>query len=249
MKNKLVEKDDSQVVIASSDTLLGIIGRAAQDPHTDPDKMERLFALYERMENRKAEAAFNAALSKLQSELPQITESGKIMHGKQLISQYAKWDEDIHPILRPLLLDNGFSLSFRVDTGNGVKVEAVLAHVLGHSERTSITLPSDTGGAKNAVQAIASSVSYGKRYTAGALLNFATGGQDDDGQAAGGPERISEEQVADLKCMIDEVLGDDTGAFYTWMRSTLKALNVSDLNQRGFDTAVEMLNRKKKGAK
>lgn len=241
MKNQLVEKDDSQVVIASSDTLLGIIGRAAQDPHTDPEKMERLFALYERMENRKAEAAFNAALSKLQSELPQITESGKIIHNGKLISEYAKWDEDIHPVLKPLLLDNGFSLSFRVDTGSGIKVEAVLAHVLGHSERTSITLPSDTSGAKNAVQAIASSVSYGKRYTAGALLNFATGGQDDDGQAAGGPPRISEEQIANLEALITEV-GADKKAFLKYMQAD----SLDRIQAKSYGMAVKALEQKRK---
>jgi hypothetical protein len=42
----------------------------------------------------------------------------------------------------------------------------VLSHELGHSEETTMTLPLDTSGSKNNVQAVGSSTSYGKRYTA-----------------------------------------------------------------------------------
>jgi len=40
------------------------------------------------------------------------------------------------------------------------------------------------GGSKNAVQAVGSSVSYGKRYVMSALLNITTTDDDDDGQSA-----------------------------------------------------------------
>ena len=167
-------------------------------------------------------------------------------HNDRLISQYARWDEDIHPVLKPILHEHGFSLSFRTSTKQGVSVEAVLAHSQGHSERTSIDLPSDTSGSKNAVQAVASSVSYGKRYTAGALLNLATGGQDDDGKAAGQKPRITEQQAADLQAKIDKVLGKNTKGFYTWLRTTHKANKLEDLNQNGFDDAIRRLNLKAK---
>jgi len=47
-----------------------------------------------------------------------------------------------------------------------------------------MTLPLDNSGSKNAVQAVGSSVSYGKRYVMAALLNITTRGEDDDGNAA-----------------------------------------------------------------
>jgi hypothetical protein len=49
-------------------------------------------------------------------------------------------------------------------------------------------LPADVGKGRNDVQAIGSSVSYGKRYAAMAMLNLITRGlaEDDDGQAGGG---------------------------------------------------------------
>src|SRR5690606_16446095 len=59
-----------------------------------------------------------------------------------------------------------------------------LTHKSGHREETTIKLPADPSGNKNAVQAVASSVSYGKRYTAGALLNLTSHAEDDDAFAA-----------------------------------------------------------------
>src|SRR5690606_4042351 len=68
----------------------------------------------------------------------------------------------------------------------------VLLHKAGHREETTIKLPADSSGNKNAVQAVASSVSYGKRYAAGALLNLTSHGEDDDAFAGGGGVDISD---------------------------------------------------------
>jgi hypothetical protein len=43
----------------------------------------------------------------------------------------------------------------------------------------------DASGNKNAVQALGSAISYGKRYTASALLNLTSHGEDDDSFRAG----------------------------------------------------------------
>src|SRR3546814_14616593 len=86
----------------------------------------------------------------------------------------------INAAIKPVLKRHGFALSFRTDFTNGIRVVGVLTHSGGHKETTDFVLPADGSGNKNAVQAIASSVSYGKRYTAGALLNLTSHGEDDD---------------------------------------------------------------------
>ncbi|WP_122221652.1 phosphoadenosine phosphosulfate reductase family protein [Pseudomonas syringae group genomosp. 3] len=73
-------------------------------------------------------------------------------------------------------------------------------------EATSIVLPVDATGSKNGVQAVASSVSYGKRYTAGLLLNITTTGEDDDGN---GPvaqltPRVTSVQATQLVTLLDK---------------------------------------------
>ena len=225
--------------------LITLISRAATDPNIDIDKMERLLSMHERMMDKQAEISFNKAMTELQMHLPDINEGGEIRHNGKLISKYARWDEDMHPVIRPILHEYGFSLSFRTNTENGVKVKAVLSHVEGHSEETEISLPSDVSGSKNNVQAVASSVSYGKRYTACSLLNIATAGIDDDGASACG-QAISEDQVKHLDAKIKEVLGDDTQPFFTWMKKSLKVNTLSDLNQNGFDEVNRQLERKAK---
>ena len=119
-------------------------------------------------------------------ELPVVTEKGQIVVSGEVVSTYALW-EDINQAIRPILSEHGFALSFRCgQEAEAVVVTAVLSHRDGHREETSLRLPPDPGPSRNGVQAIGSSVSYGKRYTACALLNITSRGEDDDGRAAGG---------------------------------------------------------------
>jgi len=238
-----VEKDVVPAAPTETAAIMNVIERAASDPNVDIDKMERLMAMHERMVNKQAEIAFSKALSDMQNNLPEITEGGQIKHGDKIISQYARWDEDINPVIKPILYEYGFSLSFRTDTKDGVNVEAVLSHAQGHSERTSIKLPADSSGSKNAVQAVASSVSYGKRYTAGALLNLTTKGQDDDGVSAYGPERIDDDQEANILALIEEV-----GANKQQFCRYFKINDVADLSVNAYPDAIRMLEQKRKQA-
>lgn len=166
---------DSMTVQAEGATILAVISRAAADPATDVEKMERLMAMYERMEDRRARSEFAADLAEMQDSLPSIGERGNAA-GRYT---YALW-EDINAAIKPILKQHGFALSFRTDFTDGIAVTGVLSHRSGHREETTIKLPADNSGNKNAVQAVASSVSYGKRYTAGALLNLTSHGEDDD---------------------------------------------------------------------
>lgn len=170
---------------ANVSPMLAMVERAARDPAVDIDKLERLWQMKERADALAARAAFDAAMADMQSELPSITERGEIKdRSGNVQSRYAKW-EDVNTAIKPVMQAHGFALSFRTDFSDGITVVGVLSHSAGHREETSIKLPSDTSGSKNAVQAIGSSVSYGKRYTAGALLNLTSGGEDDGGVAAG----------------------------------------------------------------
>ena len=182
---KIDTADQIPVVRSESEALLAVIARAAADPACDVDKMERLLNMQERVIGRQAKAEFDTAMAQMQSELPSIGERGGIKdRNGNIQSRYALW-EDINAAIKPIMQKHGFALSFRTDFSDGVTVSGVLSHKGGHREETSIKLPSDTSGSKNAVQAIGSSVSYGKRYTASALLNLTSHGEDDDGFKAG----------------------------------------------------------------
>jgi len=239
-------------VMSETTALISMIERAASNPAVDIDKMERLLEMQERVIARRSKAEFDAALAILQPTLPQVDRKGNIVirdkaNAEKIIQStpYALW-EDINTAIGPKLAEHGFALSFRTGTTTEGKitVTAVLSHTGGHREETTITLMHDSSGSKNSVQAVGSSISYGKRYTAGLLLNItsrAPGDADDDGTKAGA-NPVSDEQVASLQSLIVEV-GADIPRF-------LKFFNIGrleDLPADKFDVAVRKL--KAKGAR
>ena len=181
-KQNIATTDNQPVSITDQSAMLAVIERAARDPQVDVAKMEKLMELQERYQARQAKIEFDAAMAEMQPDLPSVGERGNAANRYT----YALW-EDINAAIKPVLKRHGFALSFRTSFDDGIAVTGVLSHRSGHREETTIKLPADSSGNKNAVQAVASSVSYGKRYTAGALLNLTSHGEDDDAFAAAQP--------------------------------------------------------------
>lgn len=222
--------------VSDATTLMQVIERAARDPSVDIERMERLLQMHERLVAKQGEAAYAEALARLQPKLPIIQERGAIKNNAGTVqSKYALW-EDIVGVITPILAEEGFSLSFRIAHPDGkIEVTGVLTHQRGHSERTPILLPADTSGSKNAVQAVASSVSYGKRYTAGALLNLRSGELDDDAQTASTPLPLSADQVAQVERRLKEANVDRKGFLEFWQVEeiwNIPACNFSLIMQR-----------------
>lgn len=204
--------------------LLSAIVSLAKDPAMDIDKFDRLIAMQERMEDRQAERAYNAAFVKLQGRLPAVKRNGALEYPvdknrpdgpKRLIAKFARW-EDIDRVIRPILTEAGFGLSFKIaqrtTEGGGLNISAVLRHEGGHTEvGDPMPVSLDTSGGKNNTQAYGSALSYGKRYAAFAALNLATEGDDDDGKGAD-KRFISPEQAAELRNLMKQASRDE-GAF------------------------------------
>ena len=228
--------------VSESTALIQIIERAARDPSVDIERMERLLQMHERLVARQAEASYADALARLQPKLPIIRERGSIKNNSGAVqSKYALW-EDIVGIITPILAEEGFSLTFRIAHPDGkIEVTGVLTHRAGHSERTPILLPADTSGSKNAVQAVASSVSYGKRYTAGALLNLRTGELDDDGRGAASKPTVDEDQLANIKALMTEVNANQAQFLKLW-----KIESLSEILACNYDTVIQLLQAKRR---
>ncbi|WP_252106985.1 MULTISPECIES: ERF family protein [unclassified Halomonas] len=186
---------------AGSTAIIQVIERAALNPDVDIDKMERLLQMQERVMDRQAMMAYSAAMAAMQTELPSIEERGQTNNGF-----YATL-EDIVDAVRPILQKHGFAVSFRIQTQErGIQVTGVLMHKDGHREETSMLLPADMSGNKNAVQAFGSSTSYGKRYVLCALLNITTRGQDDNGQTStrAAVKRVTAFQAGQIQRLISQ---------------------------------------------
>jgi hypothetical protein len=211
--------------------------RAILNQEVDPEKLRWLGELQRSADDRKARIAFSAALVRMQPKLPVIAEHGNIKDRKGEVQHtYALW-EDINEAIRPILSKHGFALTFRTGLdGRQITVTGVLDHRSGHREETTMILPVDLTGAKNGVQAIGSSTSYGKRYTAMALLNLTSRGEDDDGSAAAKAEPIDEEQ--------QDLLGSlaiECGADLNKLLSYLKVSAVEEIPANRFNDALRLI--------
>lgn len=174
--------------------MLNLVEKAMTNPEVDVSKMQAILAMQEQVYDKNAQIEFNRAMSEMQNEIPCIEKNGAITVNGQVRSKYAKF-EDIMYVVKPIMSAHGFSILFKIDTAECVSITGVLMHKSGHQVETTMRLPIDSSGSKNSVQALGSSVQYGKRYVLCALTNISTS-DDDDGVVAGGaPEKIISEKA------------------------------------------------------
>lgn len=233
-----------------TDAFLELLERAARDPNTNVGNMERLMALYTQRREAEAKAAYVSALVQLKPKLPVIDKRGRItIHEKGAVktaasviqsTPYALW-EDIDAAITPTLHDHGFVLTFRsgVAQDGKITVTGVLGHEGGHTEETTITLPHDSSGSKNAVQAVGSSTSYGKRYTATMLLNIRTKGEDDDG-VSGGTSLLTTDQVQKVFDCAKRA-GKTAEGICTWLKMP-EGSGIPDIQQKDYERVIATLN-------
>lgn len=194
MSDSEIVRRENTVPTAQTETgaLLSVIERVAMSPDADIAKLEKMLDMQERVLDRNARQEFAAAMAALQADLPEVD---KLAKGHN--TMYAKF-EHILAAIKPHLKTHGFAITHRASTeGGAVTVTAVLSHRSGHSEETSIVLPADNSGNKNNVQAIGSSMEYGRRYTMNALLGIATKDADNDGGTPRQPQKPQKQPITD----------------------------------------------------
>lgn len=254
--------------VSETVALMRMMERIATNPAVDVEKMKQVRELGQQVLNDHRRAAFDDALAKMQADLPTIDAKGKLeirakdakgdRSGKVIQSTpYAKW-EDINEAIKPILKAHGFGLRFK--TGLAPDGRVMVTGILsghGHREEAEFVLPHDSTGSKNAVQAIGSSTSYGKRYAASALLNLTSRGEDDDGKKGGGrpiddgfpgasPACITSDQVTIL---INECkrVGCPTDKFLDWAQvATFEEIPASQFE--GCMAGLDSFAKHKKGA-
>ena len=179
-----VTKTEPNEALLPADPMVSMIERVAMDPNSNLEKLERMLELKERHDAQEAKAAFASAFARASADFPPIPLKGKGHNDKP----YATL-KDSTMLTRPVLSEHGLALTFAIDTTDKIKVTAKLMHKAGHHEETSIVLPADTSGSKNAVQAVGSTQTYGQRYTAQAILGLSLGEDtEDDGRSSGDPK-------------------------------------------------------------
>lgn len=236
----LVQPADLVPADAASADLSAIL-RAARDPSTNIDTVERLLAMHRDLVKDQQRTAFRAAKARLQEKLPQIGKHGRIVTDKST-RKFARL-EDIDQVVRPLCAEEGFSFSYDSrPVPQGVEFSCEMSHRDGHAEVKTLTLPLDVGGSKNAVQAVGSTTSYARRYLLEMHLNLVKRDEDDDGNGGRGP--VTKEQAGRLRAMLAEVKGNEA-RFLNWAA----APTFEDIPAGNYERCVRFIEEKREAGK
>ncbi|WP_232469573.1 ERF family protein [Burkholderia ubonensis] len=163
--------------------------RIAIEKDADLDKLERLMELQDRHEAKLAKRSFDAAFAAFKAEAVVIVKGKDVKDGPLKGKKYAELHDVVNAVT-PALSKHGLSSAWRLtrDEKDWMEVTCYLRHVDGHEESVSMGGPPDMGGAKNAIQARASTKTYLERYTLKAITGLSE--QDDDDDGAGGASRV-----------------------------------------------------------
>lgn len=155
---------------------------AAMNQGATLEQVEKMMDLQDRWERKEAEKAYNAAFAAFKAEAVRVVKGRKVTDGPLRGKEYAEL-HDVVDAVTPALSRHGLSTSWKLtrDEKEWIEVTCTLKHIGGHSESVSMGGPPDAGGAKNALQARASTKSYLERYTLKAICGVAEGGEDNDG--------------------------------------------------------------------
>lgn len=202
------------------------------------DKLEKLMDLQMKWEANQARKAYTEAMAAFKANPPDIEKDKTVAYGNTKYNHATL--ANVTDKINAALSQHGLSASWVTQQADkGITVVCRITHVLGHYEETSLTAPADTSGAKNAIQAIGSTISYLQRYTILALTGLATRDMDNDGQ--GTVEYIDDKQLSTIRdLMNDKDIKEDKFCEYMQVES-LTAIKKTD-----FQKAIQSIKAKVK---
>ena len=158
--------------------------RIAVEQGADLDKLERLMDLQDRYLASQAKRAYDEAFAAFKAEAVKIIKGKDVTDGPLKGKRYAELHDVVNAVT-PALSKHGLSSSWKLtrDEKDWMEVTCYLRHVGGHEESVSMGGPPDMGGAKNAIQARASTKTYLERYTLKAITGLSEQDDDNDGDA------------------------------------------------------------------
>lgn len=234
--------------IEEAASLMEVISRAASDPAVDVTKLEKLMAMAERLEARNAERDFNIAMQAAQEEMGPVRTDA---NNPQTRSKYATYPA-LDRALRPIYTKHGFSISY--NTGDGapadyLRVLAYVSHRNGHTREYKIDMPADGKGAKGGdvmtkTHAVGSGFTYGQRYLLKGIFNIIVSDFDDDGNAAGSGDKITDEQAERILELLTKDKAD-VQKFCAYM----KVGSIIELPAKEYTRAIEVINTRSQKAK
>jgi hypothetical protein len=211
----------------------------------DPDALERMVALAERVQDRQAAMAIQDAHADFQAECPPIRHNEKASiktnTGGSYSYTYATLDT-IATTVRPLLNRHGLSYTWDSEVNdNRVTCTCYLRHVSGGERTATFTAEMDTAAKMSGPQKAAAALTYAKRQSLIQVLGVTTADSDTDAALAHAPEpsTITEKQVERVQEMMEKAGPAATDRVLKWA----KVARVEDIPAEKYGDAVVALHR------
>lgn len=228
-----------------------ILSQAVQAGRTGAE-LQSLLDVYERMQAKAAERAFNEAFAKFKAECPPIvrrTENPQFTvtrNGVRRPSRFASLADIGEAIDKPLGavgLGYEWTDADTVSEPGKMRMGCIVRHAQGHVAAPKyVSFPLDTAGAGSSPQQKVGSVTkYCMRYSLTAALGLTDCDDDDlDGNAPDGPT-ITEDQAANLDKLLAETKSDGA-AFLKYAKVT----RLLDVPAARYDELVRAIESKRK---
>jgi hypothetical protein len=212
--NAVATREDQHLIPAGDAPMVAMIERIAMDPNIPIDRLEKMLAMKERMEDRaredqdrQAKKAYFAAMSVCQSAIPVVIKKQRNTHTNSNYADLAAIEQHAMPIIH----QHGFAVSFQPDGYNDkgeLRILWEISHSEGHVRNGVGEIPVDGAGAqgkvnKTGTQAFGSTATYGRRYLLCMLFNISTGDDKDGNKPKDTSGPINEAQEAIIREMID----------------------------------------------
>jgi hypothetical protein len=217
----LAKQEEHNLIPAADAPMVAMIERIAMDPNIPIDRLEKMLAMKERMEDRSREMAredrieaarreWLSAFSAVQAEIGPIFRTNDNKHTKSKYADLA----DIERVVTPILTKHGFSTTsapIHCELAGHIRMQLTIGHSGGHEKVYEDDFPLDNTGSggtvnKTAIQAKGSTQTYARRYLKASALDLAFF-DDKDGNAPPPPKedakRITEAQAAVIRDLIE----------------------------------------------
>lgn len=237
-----IEGPTSQLPVQSEGAaVLGMIERVARDPGADMDKMMQLMSWRKEIMSEQKRAAFDEAMAAAKAEIPVISKNREVDFTSSKGRTHYKYEDlaEIARVVSPILARHGLSYRYRVtsNVNEPVTVTCIVSHRGGHFEEVTLMGGRDDTGGKNAIQQVASTLTYLQRMTLKAALGLAAS-DDDDGRSAAAAENvgaITAEQAAEIRRLLT-ANGKDEARFLRWAKAESVEAIRADYYQSCVDT-------------
>lgn len=180
----IVEMETPASVPALSENSPASMMLAALKQGASLEQFEKMMDLQERWQANEAKKSYDSAFALFKAEAVKIFKGRNVTDGPLKGKSYAELHDVVNAVT-PALSKHGLSSSWKLtkDEKDWMEVTCYLRHVGGHEESVSMGGPPDAGGAKNAIQARASTKTYLERYTLKAITGLSEQTDDTDGNA------------------------------------------------------------------